>query len=105
MNKYSVLVKICTSGSDTLFHSSYDCVITRKMFLIQSHLHWPKQMEIRRHQILIIQWMWLDRPVKTGNMLNGLQTGTGPGIIVLQETVFSHTESQNGPGWKGPRGS
>ena len=104
MNKYSVLVKICTSGGDPLFHICYDGTITRKISA-QSLFLWLKQMEIRRHQILIIQWMWLGRPVKTGNMLNGLQTGTGPGIIVLQETVFSHTESQNGPGWKGPRGS
>ena len=85
MNKslHATLVKICTSGGGPLFHSSYDGVIA--MLPTQSIFHLPEQMEVRRRQIQTIQWVQYDSPAKIDNVLYGLQTGMGPGIIVLQE--------------------
>jgi hypothetical protein len=87
MNKslHVALVKICTSGCGPLFHSSYDGVVTRKMLSTQSIFHHPEQMEVRRGQIQTIQWVWQDSPPKIGNVLHGLQTGMGPGVVMLQE--------------------
>ena len=42
-------------------------------------------MEAKRRQIRTIWWVWYDSPAKIDNVLHGLQTGTGPGVIVLQE--------------------
>jgi len=85
MNKslHATLVKICTSGGGPLFHSSYDGVIA--MLPTQSIFHLPEQMEVRRRQIQTIQWVQYDSPAKIDNVLHGLQTGMGPGIIALQE--------------------
>ena len=46
MNKslHVMLIKICTSGCDPLFHSCSDIIVARKMLPMQS-----KQMEVRRH--------------------------------------------------------
>ena len=87
MNKslHAALVKICTSGGGPLFHSSYDGVVAKKMLSMQSIFHWPEQMEVRRHQIWSIQWVWYNSPAKIDSVLYGLQTGMGPGIIVLLE--------------------
>jgi len=30
-------------------------------------------------------WVWYDSPAKIDNVLHGLQTGMGPGVIALQE--------------------
>ena len=49
---------------------------------MQSIFDWPEQMEIRRHQN-----QTMDSPTKIGNALHGLQTGMGPGVIVLRENV------------------
>jgi hypothetical protein len=90
MNKslHAALVKICTSGGGPLFHGLYDGVVARKMLPAQSIFHWPEKMEVRRHQIWTIWWVWYDSPAKIDNVLYGLQTGMGPGIIVLQEKGF-----------------
>jgi len=87
MNKslHAALVKICNSRGGPLFHSSYDGVIARKMLPMQSIFHRPEQMEVRRHQIRTIRWVWYDSPAKIDNVLHSLQTGMGPGVIVLQE--------------------
>jgi len=87
MNKslHAVLVKICTSGDGPLFHGSYDGVIARKMLLTQSLFPRPEQMEVRRHQILTIRWVWYDIPTKIDIVLHSLQIGMGPGVVVLQE--------------------
>ena len=84
MNKslHAALIKIHTSGSGPLFHSSYDGVVARKILSTQSIFHRPEQMEVRRCQI---QTMQFDSPAKIDNMLHGLQTGMGPGVILLQE--------------------
>jgi len=52
---------------------------------MQSIFHRPEQMEVRRRQIRTIQWVWYDSPAKIENVLHGLQTGMGSGVIVLQE--------------------
>ena len=52
---------------------------------MQSIFHRPEQMEVRRRQIRTIQWVWYDSPAKIDNVLYGLKTGMGPGVIVLQE--------------------
>ena len=87
MNKslHAALIKICTSGGGPLFHSSYNSVIARKVLPTQSIFHRPEQMEVRRHQIWTIWWVWYDSPAKIGSVLHDLQTGMGPGIIMLQE--------------------
>lgn len=66
------------------FHSCYDDVV-RKMFPTQSIFHQPGQMEVRKCQIWIIWWLWWNSPAEIGNVLHCLQSGMGPGIIVLQE--------------------
>jgi len=60
MNKslHAMLVKICTSRGDSLFHSCYDSIIARKVLPIQSIFPWHKQMEVRRHKIWIMWWVW-----------------------------------------------
>jgi len=87
MNKtlHAALIKICTRGGDPLFHSSYDGVVARKMLPTQSIVHRPEQMEIRRHQIRTIWWVWYDSPTKIDNVLHGLQICMVPGAIVLRE--------------------
>jgi len=87
MNKslHAVLVKICTSGGGPLFHSSYDGVVARKMLPTQSIFHRPEQMEVRGREIRTIRWMWYNSPAKLDNVLYGLQTCMGPGVIMLQE--------------------
>ena len=87
MNKslHAALVKICTSGGGPLFHSWYDGVFARKILPTQSIFHRPEQMEARRCQIRTIRWVWYDSPAKIDNVLHGLQTGMGPGVIVLKE--------------------
>ena len=80
MNKSlrAALVKIHTCRGRPLFHSSYNGVVARKIF------HRPEQMEVRMRQIWTVRWMWYDSPAKT-DVLHGLQTGMGPGVILLQE--------------------
>ena len=87
MNKslHAVFIKICTSAGGSLFHSSYYSVVARKMLPMQSIFHWPEQMEVRTDQIQTKWWVWYDSPAKNDNVLHGLQTGMGPGVIVLQE--------------------
>ena len=87
MNKslHAALIKICTSGGGPLFHNSYDGVVARKMLPTQSIFHRAEQMEVRRHQIRILRWEWYDSPAMIDNVLHGLQTGMGPGVIVLKE--------------------
>jgi len=87
MNKslQAALIKICTSGGGPLFHSSYDGVVPRIMLPTQSIFHRPEQMEVRMRQIRTIRWVWYDSPAKTDNVLHGLHTGMGPGVIVLQQ--------------------
>jgi len=55
------------------------------MLPTQSIFHRPEQMEVRRRQIRTVWWVWYDSPAKIDNVLYSLQTGTGPGVIVLQE--------------------
>jgi hypothetical protein len=55
---HAALVKICTSGGDPLFHSSYDGVVARKMLSTQSIFHRPEQMDVRRVQIRTVRWVW-----------------------------------------------
>jgi len=55
------------------------------MLPTQSIVRRPEQMEVRRHQIWSIQWVWYNSPAKIDSVLYGLQTGMGPGIIVLLE--------------------
>ena len=68
-----------------MFHSSYIGVIAMKMLPMQFIFHRPEQMEVRRHQIWIIQWVWYNSLAKIDSVLHGLQTGMGPGVIMLQE--------------------
>jgi len=60
MNKslHAMLVKICTSGSDPLFHSCYDSTVAEKMLPTQSILHQPDQTEARGQQIQTTWWVW-----------------------------------------------
>jgi len=87
MNKslHAVLIKICTSSGGPLFHSSYDA---RKMLPMQSSFHRPEQIKVRRRQIRTICWVWHDSPAKIDSVLHGLQTGMGPGIIMLQQKGY-----------------
>ena len=87
MNKtlHAMLVKICTIGGGPLFHSSYYGVVARTMLPKQSIFHRPKQMVVRRRQIRTTQWVWYDSPAKIHNVLHGLQTGKGRGVIVLKK--------------------
>jgi len=48
--------------------------------------HCPEQMEIRKHQIWNIQWV--GSPAKVFTVPFGLQTGMGPGAMVLQEKGY-----------------
>jgi len=50
MNKSLHAMHIKTNGDDSLFHSCYDGVITRKVFPMQSIFHQPEQMQVRRHK-------------------------------------------------------
>ena len=43
---------------EPLFHICNDGISARKMLPIHSIFHWLEQMEVRRHQIQIIQWVW-----------------------------------------------
>jgi len=79
-----MLVKICTSGGGPLFHSLYNGVFARKMST-QSIFQRPEQMEVRRGQIQTVLWVCYDSPAKIDDVLHGLQTGMGPGVIMLQE--------------------
>ena len=56
MNKSlcALLIKICTSRDDPLFHSCYDGIVARKMLPMQSVFHWPGQMEVRKYQTQIV---------------------------------------------------
>jgi hypothetical protein len=85
MNKslHAVLVKIFTSRGGPLFHSLYDGILARKMLPTQSIFHRSEQAEVRRHQSWTIRWVWYDSPAKIDSVLHGLQTGMGPGIVVL----------------------
>jgi len=47
----AVLIKICTSGGNLLFHYCYDGVVARKMFPMHSIFQQPEQMEVRRFKI------------------------------------------------------
>ena len=85
MSLHAVLIKIYTSEGEPLFHSCYDSIDARKMLVMQSIFRGPKQMEVRKHQIQTIQWVWLDTPAQIGYVLHDLRTGMGPGVIVLQE--------------------
>jgi len=87
MNKslHATLIKFCTSGGGTLIHSSYDGIVARKMLPMQSIFHQPEQMEVRRCQIQTIWWVWYNSPATIDNVLHSLQTGMGPGNIMLQE--------------------
>lgn len=82
---HAMLVKICAAGGDPLFLSCYDDVIARIILHMHSIFHWPGQIEVRRHQIWAIQWACYNSPDKIGSIHDSLQTGMGPGIIVLQE--------------------
>jgi len=42
-------------------------------------------MQVRRGQIRTIRWVWYDSLPKIGNVLHWLQTGKGPGVVMLQE--------------------
>ena len=77
-----MLVKVCTDGGGPLFHNLYDGVVARKMLPLQSIFHRPEKMEVRRHQIRTIRWVWYDSLAIIDNVLNGLQTGMGPGVIM-----------------------
>jgi len=86
-----------------MFHSSYDCVLAKKMSM-PSIFHRPKQMEVRTRQIRTIRWVWYDSLVKIDNVFHGLESGMGPGVIVLQEkscllwTCVGVTSLRLGPG-------
>ena len=45
-------------------------------------------MEVRKRQIRTVRWVWYDSPAKIDNMLRGLQTGVGSGVIVLEEKGY-----------------
>ena len=47
-------VKICTSGSDPLFHSCCYSVFARQTLPMKFIFHQPEQMEVRRHLTSII---------------------------------------------------
>ena len=87
MNKsiHAAPIKICTSGDYPLLLSFYDSVVAMKMLPAYSIFHGPKQIEVRKHQIQTIQWVWLDTPAQIGYVLHDLRTGMGPGVTVLQE--------------------
>lgn len=87
MNKslHAALVNICTSGADPLYHSSYDGVIAKKMLPMQSIFHQLELVEVRRHQIRAIWWVWQDGPTNNGNMFHSLQTGLVSTVVMLQE--------------------
>jgi len=84
----AALIKICTSGGGPLFHSWYDGVIARQMLPTQSIFHRFGQIIARSCQIWTIQWVWYDSPAKIDSVLHGLQTGMGPGLIMLQEKGY-----------------
>ena len=52
---------------------------------MQSAFRW---LELRRLHIRTAQLVWYDSPAKIGNVLHGLQTAMGPGVIMLQDKVF-----------------
>ena len=87
-----MLVKICTSRDDPLFYSCCDGIsgiIARKMLPLQSLFHWPKQMEVRRHQIRTIRWMWYDSLDTPGDVLHGFHSGMWPGFLVFKSLSSS----------------
>ena len=45
---HAMLVIICTSKCDPLFHSCYEGIVARKMLPTQSLFHQPEQMEDRK---------------------------------------------------------
>ena len=101
MNKslHDVLVKICTSGGDPLFHKCYDNTLARKMLPMQCVLHQTEQMEVRMGQIWNIWCLWYNSPDKIGNVFHGFQISTVPSIIMLEEKgclLFRHDFGTSG---------
>ena len=58
MNKslHTMLIEVCISRSDPLFHSCYDGIIARNMST-QSIFHWPEQIEVGMYQIQTVWWV------------------------------------------------
>lgn len=61
----------------TQIHSCYDSIISRKTLPTQSIFNWAEQMEVRRHLIEAMWWVWKDYPADIGNVLHSLQNGLG----------------------------
>jgi hypothetical protein len=55
------------------------------MLPTQSIFHRAEQTEVTSRQIRTIRWGWYDSLAKIYNVLHGLQTGMGLGVIVLKE--------------------
>jgi len=85
-----MFVKICTRKADLLFHSCCDSVIARDMLPMQSILHHPVQMDIRRYLNQNKEWVLKNSSAKVGHASHSLQTGIGSGVIVLQEKEYLH---------------
>ena len=94
---HAMLVKVCTSGDDPLFHSWYGGIFIRKMLSMQSIFHLPEQMVIRRHQIWNIWWMWYNSPAKTGDSLYKLYTGMEPDVICFKSKLVFFSGSSSLP--------
>jgi len=85
MNKslHAELGKIGTGEDDPLFHSCCNSIIARRVLPTLSILHLPEQMKVGRCHVPTIQLVQQDSPAKIGHVIHDLQTGVGPGIIVL----------------------
>jgi hypothetical protein len=46
---------------------------------------WSKWMEVRRHQVKTMEWVWYDSPSKLCDELFDHQTGIGSDVIMLKE--------------------
>ena len=86
---HAMLVKICTSRGDPLFHSFCNNVTAREMLLLQSIFHWLEQMKVRRCQITTTWCMWYDSPAKIGSVFQGLQIGMMLSACVAIEWLSS----------------
>lgn len=87
MNKSlnAALVSICTSGGDTLFHSSSDSVVAGKILPTQLILIGPKRWKVPNLNYAV---RLQESPAKTGNVLHCLQSGMRPGFVVLWKIGF-----------------
>ena len=82
-----VLVQICSTRGDSLFHSCNDGDIARKMLPTQSIFHWMDGNQKAPNLDYVVGVV--DSPSRIDSVFHLLPTDIGPGVTVLQENISS----------------